>query len=1105
MKRQTVHALQPGFRSTTMIVLLLLCIGCPMLTAQTYQNKIDLNLKNATLTDFFSAIEEQSNYRFLYDAADINVSKTISVDYRNTAVGTILQNELGKANIAYELEGNQIVLKNQQPSPQGISSPANQNQVITITGRIIDPEGIAIPGANIVLKGTTLGTLSDDQGNYSITLPADASNPVLTFAFMGFISKDETVGSRSVINVSLQEEMNKLDEIIVVGYGTQKKSDLTGGVISLGGEKIERIPATNIAQRLQGQVPGLTISNTNNAPGEASRIRVRGEKSLSGGNSPLIVLDGIPFNGDMSEIDQNSIENISVLKDASAAAIYGARAANGVILITTKKGTKGKPIIRYNGYMGVQTAEWLPDLMNSPENIQLIKDYRRDRNFTDYNDPEAWLFEALIGNFNNGKETDWLKEVFRPAMQQEHQVSLAGTTDALNYYASLAYTDQDGIVKYTGYKKYAATVNMTQKVGTWLTVGTNIQMNQRDQGGVTPRHAFAYRMSPYASVRDESGKYIRYPMWSETLYYSPFANQDGTVDNIYRGVYTNWFGEVQLPIKGFSYRTNFGYAYRNQEKGSYYGSTTMEGEPFDGVATINKMSYRDWTWENILRYTYDSQKHHIDFTGLYSAQQTHKEESEMKGKGFLSDESLYHNIGMAQGEKTFKSSMKETALVSYMARINYGYDGRYLLTLTGRRDGYSAFGPNNKWAFFPSVAGAWVASKETFFQDMSIAPIELLKFRLSYGANGNQAISPYQTLTKMTQQDYIFGDGTTFAGGLASGFTSGNKNLKWETTYSLNAGIDFSLLRNRLSGSFDYYDMRTKDLLMNRTVPIMNGYTTLTDNVGKTQNKGFELSLVSINVESGGFQWKTAAMLSGNWSKILALKEDGKDDVANKWFIGKPISVHYDYKVVGIWQTEEAEEAKKFAAIPGDAKLQRSTEGSKLEPNDRVVIGSKLPVWTAGLTNTFTYKNWSIAVFLSGVFDVTTENETVKFERQMFEKNTNYIHHIDYWTPERQSNKYTRLGYNNSNHNFYTDASYLRIQDINLSYNFSQQFLDRLRLKGLTVYANARNLYTFAEAKKYTTNLEQGNATTLAQEKFSLDASGYPVPRIFIVGLNITF
>lgn len=986
-------------------------------------------------------------------------------------------------------------------------SAASAVAQITISGTVTDTKDEPMVGISVIIKNSTKGTVTDLDGKYTLSVPDSKS--VLVYSFISYKTKEIIVGSQKVINVRLEDASAALDEVVVVGYGTQRKSDLTGGISTISSDKLAKIPAVSLGQRLQGQIAGLNVTSINNKPGEDASFTVRGEKSLSGGNNPLIILDGIPFNGNITEIDQSSVDNISVLRDASSAAIYGSRAANGVILITTKKGKVGKPIVRYNGYVGFQQAEWLPDLRNGDEYIQLLKDFRKDTGDKDWDNPKAWLQLSLLDNYENRRDTDWNKELFKTALQQEHQLSLSGATDATNYFVSLSYSNQDGIVKYTGYKKYAVTSNITQKIGSWLTIGANIQLLERDRGGKAPTFGYGFRMSPYGNVRDENGNYIRYPMSPETMYYSPFADQDAIIDDVSRAAYTNAYADIKLPVKGLSYRANFGYSYRHREEGSYYGSTTMTGEPLGGSASIKNTSNGDWTWENIVRYDNTWGKHHLDLTGLYSAQKTNTNNQESKGEGFLSDANGYHNIGAAQGKKTISSSLEETALLSWMGRINYSFDRRYLLTLTARRDGYSAFGDNNKWALFPSVAGAWVISEESFFQNWNLKQLEYLKLRMSYGSNGNQAVSAYQTKTKLAQRDYIYGNDGEFAGGLVANFTKGNPNLKWETSYSYNVGLDFNLFDSRLSGSVDYYDTRTKDLLMNRSVPVMNGYTTMMDNVGKTKNTGFDLTLNSVNINNEDFQWSSTFVLSGNWSKIVALKEDGKDDISNKWFIGQPIRVYYDYKVIGVWQESEKDEAAKYKAVPGDAKLLDKDGSGTITADDRVIIGSKLPVWTAGLTNTFSYKNWSLSVFLNGVFDVTKENETVKFERQLFAKNVNYINKINYWTPDNPSNEYTRLGYNETKHTFYTKASYLRIQDVNLSYQFSQPMIKKIGLEALTAYVNVRNLYTFSGAKKYTTNIEQ--------DKFSLDSpniiiktgdtprSSYPSPRVFIVGVNVTF
>lgn len=980
---------------------------------------------------------------------------------------------------------------------------------LTITGHVKDDNNEPLIGVSIIVKGTTNGVVTDYDGNFSIKV--DSKQDVLVFSYIGFTSQEVTVGENTVLNVVLKDDTKLLDEVVVVGYGTQRKSDLTGGISTIDADKIASMPATSLGQRLQGQISGLNIQMGNTKPGENQTFRVRGQKSLSGSNDPIIILNGVPFNGTMSEIDYNSIDNISVLKDASSAAIYGSRAANGVILITTKAGKKGKPMISYNGYVGVQNAEWLPDIMNGPEYITMLQDFRRTRDTPDPNwdNPTVWLYTALQDNYKNGIEHDWLGETFRTAIQHEHQLSISGASDTGNYYLSATYTDQEGIVKNTGYKKFNISSNVSQKIGSWLELGVNMQLSQRDRGGATPNYAYAYRMSPYASIYDEDGRYLRYPMYGETLYYNPFANADQINDNISNGAYINSFANINLPIDGLTYRANVGYSYRHNETGSYYGSTTMTGEPVNGQASIDDKTYSDWTWENILRYDKDFGVNHIDLTGLYSAQQTFYSQHGSTGKGFLSDHNSYHNISMAQGEKTISSDKSETAMLSWMGRVNYSFDKRYLLTLTGRRDGFSAFGEGkNKWGFFPSIAGAWVISEEGFFDGLS-DKIDYLKIRTSYGRNGNLAVSAYQTKTKLVQNDYIYGNDAEFAGGLSANFSMGNPNLKWETTTAFNVGLDLNLFDNKVIANIDGYISNTKDLLMTRTVPEMNGYTSMLDNVGATRNKGIDITLNTLNIQNSDFSWNSTLVLSGNWNKIVELKDPdtdnpkGKDDPGNNWFIGKPVSVYYNYKMIGVWQESEAEEMSKVQYFgknpkPGDPKLLDITGEGNITADDRVIIGSRNPRWMAGLTNTFSYRNVSFSFFLNGVFGAYRQNETVKFERTQLDKNTNYIRGIDYWTPENPSNKYTRLGYVNNAVDYFTKSDFVRLQDVNLSYNFPSSIYSKLNIQGLRTYINVQNLYTFSGAKKYTTNLEY-------QRPYAIDSSIYPSQRTVIIGANITF
>lgn len=1061
--------------------------------------RVNLNMKNVTLKTVLQELEQQTDFSFYYNENQINTRRIVSVEASGSDMVTVLEKIL--TDCEYTIENKKIILLPNSENQPPLAMTARQS--VLVTGNITDSRGEALIGASITVQGTLNGTITDIDGNFSLNVPD--LNVTLVISYIGYKEKIVQLGGKNEIRITLDEDTQVLDEIVVVGYGTQRKKDLTGGIATISSERIEKVPAVHLAKRLQGQMAGLSITTSsmqpNAADGETS-IRIRGEKSLlkDGGNDPLIVLDGIPFNGGMNQIDQNSVDNISVLKDASAAAIYGARAANGVILITTKKGQQGKVQVRYNGYVAVQTPEKLFDLQNGEENIAMLKEFFRDMGTAEsyWSDPLEFLPSLPRENYLAGKEFDWQKELYSPAFQQEHQLSLSGGTDKSSYYASLTYTDQNGMVKNTGMEKYAATINMSQKIGNWLTVGMNTQLTQIDRGGVVPEMNQAFYLSPWSNPYNEDGSYNRYPMYTTTYWRNPYQNIDGVMDKKTNTVFTAWYADIMLPVKGLSYRTNFGYTYKHYEEGSYYGKTTFKGEPLGGLAEIKNNTYSDWTWENVVRYDRNFGRHHLDVTGMISAQKTNNRETSMTGKDYLNDENAYHNIDAAQGEMRIFSDKEETSLASYMGRINYNYDSRYLLTLTGRYDGYSAFGKNNKWAFFPSVALGWVASEEEFFKNWNLEQVDFLKVRLSYGANGNQAISAYQTLTRLSQLDYIYGDGSTFAGGLYSNPNEqiGNPNLKWETTYSFNAGLDFSLFNSRINGNIEIYSANTQDLLMVRTVPIMNGYTKMLDNIGKTNTKGFELTLNTVNIEKKDFEWSTSLIFAGNWNKIKELQEDGVDDISNKWFIGESVKVHYDYKAIGVWQNHEAEEAASYGAIPGDAKLQDTDGDGKITSEDRVIIGSRIPIWMAGLTNTFTYKNFAFSFFLNGTFDVKKENYSLDFTGRQLDKCTNGLATVNYWTPENPSNEATRLGYIPKNsHKQYIDASFVRIQDVTLSYNFPQSFTDRLSLQRLGMYVNVSNLYTFSGVRKYSNNPEEETIGSL----------GYAVPRTFVLGVNVTF
>ena len=701
--------------------------------------------------------------------------------------------------------------------------------------------------------------------------------------------------------------------------------------------------------------------------------------------------------------------------------------------------------------------------------------------------------------------SDWQDLVFRNALSNRHTVSINGGTESTQYAATVSNMKQEGVVVNTGMRRTNLSLSLVQNFNSWLKIGVSTQFIDKDVDRNQPSIESAMKLSPYGQHLDEEGRYVDYPM-QETLFGNPLSDINAVTDNEYRNLFLSAFAEIQLPVKGLSIRSNFGYNYRSGFEGSYYGRNTKSGRSVDGSASIKNTHYWDYTWENLVNYNRQFGKHKLDLTGLFSIQQTSDKSSQQSAECFVNDDSEYHNMKAGEKNQTITSGLTETSTLSYMFRVNYNYDNRYMLTLTGRADGYSAFGENNKYAFFPSAAVAWNISSEDFMENFRDSWMDMLKLRVSYGSNGNQAIKAYQTLDRLSLTRYIWGDGGQTASGSYLGFTSvGNPNLKWETTHSFNLGIDFSFFRNRLSGTIETYVSNTKDLLMSRTVPVMNGFQSIMDNVGQTRNKGVEITLNSVNIEKKDFSWNTNLNFFLNRDKIVELRGDGKDDITNKWFIGKPLQVFYDYNVVGIWQeddplydatkkmflNEKGEEIQR-GAQPGSARLEDVDRDGKITSKDKKVIGSKTPSFLMSMGNTFRYKNFTLSFLLNGTFGQWKERKDLNLER--WDMRFNYLSGMNYWTPENKSNEMTSLLYSPyDKHSFYDKVSYVNVKNITLGYDFEKKWVKALGVSAVNLNISVNNLCSFSNVDN-TTNLEADDMYT-----------SYPTNRSYMFGLNLTF
>lgn len=1050
--------------------------------------KISISIADMNLGNALSKIEKKVNVKFSYNSRMTQLNQKVSIDANDESLSEILNKILKPLNINYSEVSNQIVL-HKGSTPQNQSEEKELDVVvaeITIKGKITDEQGLSLPGATVLVKNTNKSTTTDFDGNYTITA---SETDILVFSYIGYTTKEIAVSGQKTINVSLKEDISKLEEVVVVGYGTQKRSDITGAVASVPKERLENLPVTNVLHAIQGTTAGLKIAQGSSVPGSSASIQVRGVNSINASTSPLIVLDGIPFFGTTNDINPNDIKSIEVLKDASAVAIYGTRGSNGVILITSKRGSaaNGKPIIKYSGYVGFEEISNPLKPMGPDAYVQKYADFLKANNLPQ----TAVLPNAFeVNNFNAGITTDWLKEASQSGQIQEHNLSISSGTDKFQYFISGSKLKQEGVVKGYQFQKTNFRINIDSQITDYLKVGTSAFFTENNYDGGRANFLYATAMSPYSVPKNENGSYLIYPMAPELLFSNPLLGL--ATDRLNRGKNLTGSGYAELTLlKGLTYKLNGAYTYNIDRFASYTGRPANDNS---GTAVVSNAETSNWVIENILTYNRDFNKHHIDVTGLYSAQKVDYFRSESRAVGFINDGLSYNNLSAGATKSNF-SNANEYSLLSQMGRMNYSYDSRYLLTVTARRDGYSAFGANtNKYGVFPSVALGWNVKNEAFLKDVDV--VDNLKLRLSHGKTGNQAIGVNQTATTASTVQQPF-DGVALTGILYNAI--GNADLNWETTVSSNIGLDFSFLNNRIGGSIEVYKSKTNDILLRRSIPNITGYTTIWANLGKMENKGLEISLNTVNVRNEDFSWKTDFNFSKYKNELTDLYGDEKDDLGNNWFIGKPVRVAFDYEKEGIWQVgEEAQIALQDpVAKPGDIKFKDQNEDGKIDSNDKVILGQRDPKWTGGMINTLRYKNFNFSIFIETSQGGLRSNRDLTYADEAGRRNLPAD--FKYWTPENKENYWPSLSaYKNyRGYGFWEDYSYVRIKDVRLSYQFPKETLGKY-LEGVTIYTSVRNLHTFTKWYGWDPEMEYSS-------RGSGDwTNNYPVVRSFSFGVNIT-
>lgn len=1039
------------------------------------QKKMEFNYDNVPLIRILNEIKSQTGYRFFYNVNEIDDEQEISMNVDGENVREVLNKLAVKANFNFKINENQIVLTRKKIT-------AYNFQDRQIKGTVKDENGTPLPGASIVERGTTNGTQTDFDGDFSLELSNE--DAVLSVSYVGFATKEISVGGQAEINVILQEDAASLEEVVVVGYGTVKKKDLTGAVTSIKSDALEsQGPKTNVLETLQGLAPGLNLTfNSNTAAQESVGIVVRGQNSITASNTPLIVLDGVPYAGGLNELNQNDIQSIDILKDASSTAIYGARGANGVILITTKQGKTGKPVISYNGSSGLKEIYNVPPLMNGQQHW----DFAIER----YSEEIVSSYPTRLENYQKGVSTDWIGLATRAAKQIKHNVSVQGGSESVKYLFSGTYSDIEGIAIGDDFDQFTLRSNLTYDINSWLTIGSNSQYSYQDLSGLNANFNQAFFLIPLLEPYEDDGSVALRPWPEEPIFENPLSTLNVADEHIERNLFSNNFIEIDFPfIPGLSYKLNTGLTFRDMQIGRFYGRNTVVGLENNGQSFTQNRVVQDKLIENLLIYDENWGKHALNVTALYSTQQFKQEERTLTASGFPTEVLTWYQPDVAEVQEP-DADYLEQKYISQMGRINYNFDSKYLLTLTLRRDGYSGFGKDNKFGVFPSVAFGWNLGEENFMSGLDW--LDLLKLRASYGESGNQAISPYQTLPQLDQVNYLTGETGTDT---APGYTPGNlasPTLGWETSKSLNLGMDFTIGGSKLRGSLDFYDTNTFDLLLNRSISSVHGITSITQNIGETKNKGIELNLTSNNVSNDNFGWTTNFNISFNKNEIVELYGNGEDDIANSWFIGKPIDTNFDYVFDGVWQQgDDIENSAQPEAEPGDVKVKDTNGDGNIDPDDRDFIGQTSPKFIAGLSNTLMYKNVSLDFILIAQQGMTRVNPLWDTDMVWSDVRRNSII-LPYWRENSPSNAYpaNRDGANPNQVRFYQDADFMRLRDISLAYSFGD-FIKNYGLSQARVSINVRNAATWTDWK--------GLDPELANQR------GIPIDRTYTLGLSFSF
>lgn len=1052
------------------------------------QEKLSFRFKKTEIAGILSSIEKSTHYRFLYNDQLRNIRQRVSLDVQDASIRQTLDQLLAKTGLIYLLMDNNLIVIKEQAIRQ--EKP--------ITGKITDDNGAPLSGVSVKIRGTDKGTTTNDQGVF--TLPAE-DNDVLVFSYVGYEPQEVKVGTKTEINIALVSVAKSLENIVIIGYGQVKKRDLTGAVVSVKSDEIKKVPSGNVLESLQGKLPGADITRSSGSASSGINIVIRGNRSLIASNNPLVIVDGIQYNS-FQDINPNDIQSLEVLKDASSTAIYGSRGANGVILITTKRGSTGKPKISLNSYYGVSSVSEYPRYMNTQEYRAWRREANRKITLAGINPNGSWSSDANDGllfsaeelkNIGNGVNTDYSDRLLGNGNQQEHQVGVSAGSDKTKVYLSLNYYGEKGLLKGDELKRYTGRMNVDQTLGKIAKTGMQMQLTYYDIDVRTNPMDEASKVAPWSLPYDSAGNIILSPVNDQARWNPLVDEQPGMATN--NTLITRTLAATYLeitPFKGLSLRSNLGFVFTDSRQGAFFDLNSMlqRGQRTLGMGMASRG--RNINWENILTYNKEIGDHNITLTGITTFWEINNEFVQAQGNKQILPSQLFYSLQNSTENLAITSGYTRENLVSYAGRLNYSFKGKYLASVSVRTDGSSKLGTGNKWDVFPAAALAWRISDESFLQNASY--LNDLKLRVSYGITGSDAITAYRTQSSLVRIPNAFGESQAL--GFAFSDTIGNPNLQWEKTKALNLGVDFGLFGNRLNGSIDFYQTKTTDLLTIRKLPASSGVSATFDNVGSTQTTGIDVSLNAAIIRKSDISLNAGISFYTAKEKITQLV-GGIDDPLNKWFIGHPTKVSYDYNKIGIWQLADSAMAKLYKQLPGDIRVEdlgkKDTAISALK--DRKVVGQLVPKWNAGLNIDFRYKAFDLNVFVFARMGQTIE---YAYNSRVHLPGRENGAVVNYWTPENPSNdfphprtssSFTALPYSSTL--AYVDGSFVKIRNITLGYNLPKPFLSKFGVAGMRFYVTGKNLFTFSKVDDY--DVERGGSLN------------DPLTKLVVAGINVDF